>query len=181
MPSKGSARRYARAVFEIAQSADAFEKWQEELDVLGQVLGLPEVQSFLGASKVPAERKQALLDEHLKSVGDQARALAVMLVRRGRVHLAPQISQVYQELLDDHRGIVSATVTTAVPMDTDLRGRVEGDIRGRVGGAELRLSSVVDERIIGGIITRIGNQVIDGSTRTRLRNLRDWLHEGAAF
>jgi F-type H+-transporting ATPase subunit delta len=179
MPSAGSARRYAHAVFEIARDNDTFDQWADDLDTLTNVLGIPETQAFLSASKVPETQKQQLLDLHLGGVGDQARNLVTLLVRRGRVHLAPGIATSFQEMLDEHRGIVSATVTTAVLLDDDLRAAVESNLQELLGGRELRLSSTVDDTILGGMVARVGDQVIDGSTRTRLRNMRDWLREGA--
>jgi F-type H+-transporting ATPase subunit delta len=180
VPSTGSARRYARAVFEIARDSDTFDQWSGDLNTLSGVLGLPETQAFLTTSKVPDEHKQQLLDQNLDGVSTQARNLATLLVRRGRVHLAAGTAMAYQEMLDEHRGIVSATVTTAVPLDDDLRNQVESNLRDRLGGRELRLVSVVDESIVGGMVARVGDQVIDGSTRTRLRNMRDWLRDEAA-
>ena len=180
MPSTGSARRYARAVFEIARDNDTFDRWSEDLDTLARILGLPEMQAFLSASKVPEGQKQQLLDQHLGGVAEQARNLVTLLVRRGRAHLTSGIGTAYQEMLDEHRGIVSATVTTAVPLDEDLRTGVEDNLRELLGGRDLRLVSTVDETILGGMVARVGDQVIDGSTRARLRSMRDWLREEAA-
>jgi len=180
VPSTGSARRYARAVFEIARDNDTFDQWSDDLNTLSGVLDLSETQAFLTASKVPDDQKQQLLDRHLEGVSPQARNLVTLLVRRGRVHLAAGIATAYRDMLDEHRGIVSATVTTAVPLDDDLRKQVETNLQERLGGRELRLVSVVDESIIGGMVARVGDQVIDGSTRTRLRHMRDWLRNEAA-
>ncbi len=179
MPSTGSARRYARAIFEIARDNDSFDEWSDDLNTLSGVLDLSETQAFLTASKVPGDQKQQLLDRHLEQVSTQARNLVTLLVRRGRVHLAAGITTAYQEMLDDHRGIISATVTTAVPLDDDLRAEVEANLRDRLGGRDLRLVSVVDESVVGGLVARVGDQVIDGSTRTRLRHMRDWLRDEA--
>ena len=180
MPSTGSARRYARAVFEIALDNDTFDGWSDDLNTLAVVLGLPETQAFLSASRVSDQQRQQLLDQHLGGVSPQARNLVTLLVRRGRAHLAPGIEEAYRDMLDEHRGIVSATVTTAVPLADDLRSGVETSLRERLGGRDLRLASTVDEAILGGMVARVGDQVIDGSVRTRLRNMRDWLREEAA-
>ncbi len=179
MPSTGSARRYARAVFEIARDNDTFDRWSEDLDAVAAVLELPETQGFLTASRVSDEQKQRLLDEHLSDVSREARNLVAVLVRRGRAHLARGIDEAYRDMLDEHRGIVSATVTTAVPLADDLRDGVESSLRDRMGGRDLRLVSTVDENILGGMVARVGDQVIDGSVRTRLRHMRNWLRDEA--
>ena len=179
MPSGGSARRYAQAVFDIAREQDALDQWRDDLQTMADVLGLPDVQGFMSMPRITQENKQALLDQHLGGVSPMARNLASILIRRSRVHLAAGILADYLEMLDEERGVVSAQVTSAVPMDDDLQGQVQGILNRQVG-RDLRLSVDVDPEIIGGFIARVGDRVLDGSTRSRLRNLRDWLRDEAA-
>ena len=81
-------------------------------------------------------------------------------------------------MLDEERGVVAASVTSAEPMDDDLQEQVR-ELLNRQVGRDLRLSIDVDPEIIGGFVARVGDRVLDGSTRSRLRNLRDWLRESA--
>jgi F-type H+-transporting ATPase subunit delta len=177
--ASGSARRYAQAVFDIARDQGAFDAWRDDLQALTDVLGIKEVQEFLDAPQIADESKQQILDQHLGRLGEGARNLASLLINKRRVHLIKGIYQTYEEMLDEHRGVVSATVTTAVPLDSALQKQVEETLR-RQTGRELRLSTTVDPTILGGLVARVGDKVIDGSTRSRLRNLRDWLREEAA-
>ncbi len=179
MPSGGSARRYAQAVFDIAREQDALDQWRDDLQTVADILGLPDVQGFMSMPRVTQEIKQELLDQHLGGVSQMARNLASILVRRSRVHLAGGILTDYLEMLDEERGVVSAQVTSAAPMDDDLQDQVQVLLNRQVG-RDLRISVDVDPEIIGGFIARVGDRVLDGSTRSRLRNLRDWLREEAA-
>lgn len=179
MPSGGSARRYAQAVFDIAKEQDTLDQWRDNLQTLADVLGLPDAQAFMESPRVSEENKHQLLDQHLGSVAPLARNLAMILIRRNRSHLAQGILDGYLEMLDEERGIVAANVTSAEPMDDDLQEQVRR-LLNRQAGRELRLSVDVDPDIIGGFVARVGDRVLDGSTRSRLRNLREWLRESAA-
>ena len=178
MPSGGSARRYAQAVFDIAREQDTLDQWRDDLQTIADVLGLPDVQAFVESPRVSEENKQQLLDQHLDSAAPLARNLAMILVRRNRSHLAQAILDGYLAMLDEERGIVAASVTSAEPMDDDLQEQVR-ELLNRQVGRDLRLSIDVDPEIIGGFVARVGDRVLDGSTRSRLRNLRDWLRESA--
>ena len=179
MPSGGSSRRYAQAVFDIARDQDTLDQWRDDLQTIADVLGLPDVQAFVESPRVSQENKQQLLDQHLGSVTPLGRNLAMILIRRNRSHLAQGILDDYLRMLDEERGIVAASVTSAEQMDDDLQEQVR-QLLNRQVGRDLRLSVDVDPEIIGGFVARVGDRVLDGSTRARLRNLREWLRESAA-
>ena len=179
MPSGGSSRRYAQAVFDIAREQDTLDQWRDDLQTIADVLGLPDVQAFMESPRVSEENKQQLLDQHLGSVAQLGRNLAMILIRRNRSHLARGILADYLGMLDEERGIVAASVTSAEQMDDDLQEQVR-QLLNRQVGRDLRLSVDVDPEIIGGFVARVGDRVLDGSTRARLRNLREWLRESAA-
>lgn len=178
MPSTDSARRYAQAVFEIAREQGQIERWREDLRALSDVLSVPEVQTFLAAPRVPLSEKRAILERNLSAVSPLARNLALLLVRRGRVEQVRDILRFYEELANAERGVTSAEVITAVPLDPTQEARVRQMLQRQVKG-ELKLSVHVDPSIVGGIITRVGDQVLDGSTRTRLREMRERLKASA--
>lgn len=179
MASAGSGRRYAQAVFEIARDQDSYEEWLRDLQTLADVFGIQEVQTFLEEPRVSSEDKEKLLDEHLPSLSPLAKNLSHVLMAKKRIALAPGIFEAYQEMVDEERGVVSATVTSALALDAESQKKIEETLQERVG-RELRLSSDVDPDLVGGLVIRVGDRVIDGSTRTRLRNLRSWLREESA-
>jgi F-type H+-transporting ATPase subunit delta len=81
-------------------------------------------------------------------------------------------------MVDEEKGIVSATLTTAVPMKKDLQDKLEKFLSDETG-VRLRISTNVDPDLIGGVVARVGDKVIDGSTRTKLKNLKGWLTDEA--
>jgi F-type H+-transporting ATPase subunit delta len=123
---------------------------------------------------VPPKEKQALVKKALEGVEKEVLSLALILLRRGRTSLAPGIADAYQELLDEARGVSHATVTTAVPL-TDEELEVVKKKLAEIAGGEVVVETKVDEEILGGVVVRIGDRLIDGSTRNRLLALKQQL------
>jgi F-type H+-transporting ATPase subunit delta len=167
-----AARRYAEAIFELGRESDTLDQWQDDLGVLATVAGDGGVLAVLENIKTPMEQRLALLDRALSGMSPLAQNLARLLVSRGRFGLLPQIARVFGEMLDEHRGVVRAEAVTAVPLTDDERRAIVERLRAVTGARDIRLQSQVDPSIIGGLIVRIGDRLIDGSTRSRLIQLR---------
>jgi F-type H+-transporting ATPase subunit delta len=166
-----AARRYAEAVFQLAQAEGREDQWDEELDLLAELFGYATTQSWLLNPSVPASEKEALIRRALASTSEEARNLARLLVSRGRPALAAAIHEAYQARLDDARGIVHAVVTTAVPLANGDLAAIEERLAGMTG-RQVKMETSIDPSIIGGIVIRIGDKLIDGSTRARLLQLK---------
>lgn len=168
-----SARRYAEAVYQLAVEQDALEQWSNDLATIASFVSEPDVARVLESSRVPSSEKVRLLRAGLERAlfSPQAMNLAQLLEQRGKLGLTPQIQRAYQEMADDRRGIAHATVTTAVPLTDDERRAVTERLS-QITGKQVDVTPVVDERIIGGLVARIGDQLIDGSTRSRLVALK---------
>jgi F-type H+-transporting ATPase subunit delta len=168
------ARRYAEAAYLIAREDGTVEAWLEGLQAMAAAYGDPQAQRFFTNMRVPLEAKQQAVEEALKTIEPKARNLALLLLRRGRTGLAPQIAQAYQEMVDAEKGISHALVTSAVPLNDAELEAVRSKLTELTGG-EVQLRTEVDERIIGGLVVRIGDRLIDGSTRSRLSALKQRL------
>ena len=177
MPRSASARRYAQAVFQIADENDELESWLDDLTVLSVAVQDAELSAFLDAPQLSPSQKIAVLQSSLSdTIGPLALNLVSLLASRNLAGLMPGIVEQYQRLLDEHNGIERAEVVSAVPLDDAQRLSVEVLLREMVG-KEIRLTSRVDPQIIGGIVARVGDHVIDGSTATRLESMRRELIE----
>ncbi|MFL2639717.1 MAG: ATP synthase F1 subunit delta [Dehalococcoidia bacterium] len=179
MPSNVSGRRYAQAIFEISKETGDSDIWISDLERLSFVFSMEEVQEFLQSPKISLEEKDSFISENLKGLSDLAMNVASLLVRKNRASLAQSIFESYQEMVDEEKGIVSATLTAAVPMKKDLQDKLEKFLSDETG-VKLRISTNVDPDLIGGVVARVGDRVIDGSTRTKLKNLKGWLTDEAA-
>ncbi len=166
-----AAKRYARAAFEVALEHDALDRWAGDLRLIASVMGDDRAAAILLDTKVPLARRFRLLEATLEGIGPQAMNLAKLLVGKGRVSLAPQIAEAYDGLVDDHRGIAHATVATAVPL-TDAERQVVEQRLGEYTGKKVITHLEVEPAIIGGLVARIGDKVIDGSTRGKLLALK---------
>ena len=172
MPRAASAKRYARAVYEIALENGDLEGWHEDLGRLAGVLGDRELSALLDAPEVPTTNKLSVIKRVLEGVvGPLALNLVSLLATRNLVGLFPSLLEEYERLLDAHDGIVRAEVATAVSLDEGQRDRVAEALRGLLG-KDVRVSSVVRPEILGGLVARVGDKLIDGSTRAKLDEMR---------
>lgn len=168
-----SARRYAEAVFELAAEQGKLDEWGNDLATIAGFIGEADVARMLSSSRVPGSEKLRLLEAGLKQATFQPEAwnLVQLLHARNKLLLAPQIQRAYQEMADERRGVAHATVTTAVPLSEDERAAITAQLA-QITGKRVDVTAQVDEGIIGGMVARIGDQLIDGSTRSRLVALK---------
>lgn len=166
-----AARRYAEAAYLLAREEGKEEVWSAALSAMGSLFGDEQARSLLGSTRVPLAEKARLVEQGLAGVDPLVLNLARLLLRRGRTSLGTHIAEVFQELLDEAKGISHATVTSAVPLSKDDEGAVEQRLR-EITGGEVVLETEVDEGILGGLVVRIGDRLIDGSTKSRLLALK---------
>lgn len=173
-----AARRYADATFGVALAADALDRWRDDLALAAGTLALPEVAPLVDNPAVPLAKRQALVAELLGTrLSAPALRLVARLVERGRVGILPRVADEYVRLLNTHRGVVMAVVTSAVP----LTERETAAIRDRVAaaaGAAVELRAEVDPSLIGGLTVQVRDRLLDASIRGRLERLRTQLHTG---
>jgi F-type H+-transporting ATPase subunit delta len=167
-----SARRYAEAIFDLASESGAAVQWSGDLAQIADFAGDADVARIVASNRVPRDEKLRLLEAGLKPhVSPLAWNLVRLLEQRGKLRLAREIQVAFQERLDEQNGVAHAVVTTAVPLGNDERSAVAARLS-QLTGKHVDVTSVVDESIIGGVIARVGDQLIDGSTRARLIALK---------
>lgn len=168
------ARRYAQAVFRMALEQKELNVWQSDLRKIASVVRDEALFSLLTNREVSFDEKTKVLSERLGEIHPMALKLVSMLVARDRMGMIEDISDEYQQLLDNYHGVEGAEVadvTTAVPLDDEDRLKLAQRITDMVG-KPIVLRVKVDPGIVGGIIIRIGDKLIDGSIRSKLAALR---------
>ena len=179
MPQAASARRYAQAVFQIAVERDALDAWSGDLRSLAEAMEVQELMNVLDSPQMPLARK---VEAIRGAVGDGVEPLAAnllcVLASRNLAHLLPAVLDEYSRMIDEQRGIETAEVTSAVVLDDSQRENVTKILEG-VAGKKVRLHTLVRPEILGGIVARVGDRVIDGSVRTKLREMRRELADPA--
>jgi len=164
-------RRHAQAVFQIAVETNQLDKWLADLQLLASVLTDSTVRAFLENPKVKVEDKKELLRQVLVGVSPLALNLADLLVAKKRLHLLADLVAEYRRLMNAHRGIEEAEVTTAVGVDRPQAEKIGRGLAAMAGKGVL-LEMKVDPEILGGFVARLGDKLVDGSVRTRLEDLK---------
>jgi F-type H+-transporting ATPase subunit delta len=166
-----AARRYARAVFELAQEEGSVDEWARRTAKVRELFADPEVAAVLSNPTIATEQREGFVATAPKLFDDQATNLARLLIESGRIDEAREIDEEFQRLADDAAGRVRATVTTAVELESEERDRIARELSKRLD-REVKLSVVVDPRILGGMKLQYGDRVVDASVATRLEQLR---------
>ena len=169
--SDAIARRYAQAYFDLAQEAKALDARGEELQALAEQLGDPHVVSALANPRLKGDQRTALVLALLEGRSTPLRNLVRLLVDRGRFSALPQVAAHYRRLADRASGVVRAEVIAALPLDKSEATRIGRTLAERLGG-NVQTTVTHDPELLGGLVVRIGDRVIDGSVRSRLQQLR---------
>ncbi len=173
MASSAVARNYAATLFHLAAREEREEEYGILIDTVGDAYEKSErFQRFLDAPGVEVSTKREAIKESLSGMAPDPflRFLFVVLDRR-RHRILPSIAQAYGDLLDDRAGRIRATVTLPFEADEELRASVRTALEKRYGKT-VAASFEEDQRILGGVVVRVGDELFDASVRRRLDNMR---------
>lgn len=174
------AKRYAKALVDVAAGSGELEAVQQELSVLADLLREQrELRQFLANPSVLQRDKVRAFQEIV--AGLTLRPLTItflrILLEAGRLPALESILRAYEVLVDERLGRVKAVVTTAGALEAEAQGRLQQRLE-QMTGKSVYLEVQQDPRILGGLITQIGSLVYDGSLRTQLARLREQLVQG---
>lgn len=169
--ASGAAKRYGRAVFELAQQEGRIERWSESLSRLRSVLSDPQVAAVLSNPTIAVGERMQLVADSPHVVDPEATNLAKLLIESNRVRDIDAVVDEYERLADEAAGRVRATVTTAIELEPHDRTRIAGVLSKRLH-KEVNLQVAVDPRILGGLRLQYGDHVVDATVATKLQQLR---------
>ncbi len=174
MPAlKGAvARRYAEAIVDLAFQKDAVSRWRDELAIIRDAFLEPHLAAILHDPQTGLQRKRELVERVLGPyVSPEALNLARILVSKGRAPIVGEILREFDRMVDERMGIVEAQVTVPVeptPEETEqIRNAIEN-----MTGKKVRLEIEVDPSILGGLVIKIGDRLIDLSAAGKLKAMR---------
>ncbi|MEX2375600.1 MAG: ATP synthase F1 subunit delta [Dehalococcoidia bacterium] len=173
-------RRYALAIMEIARADQSLDSWLEVGEALESLTSESAFVAALQGDGMTDERFATIVRRVLPSVDEKQLNVFRLLRRKGRLSLGPSIASFLREIADEERGILRAVVTTAVELDDERREQVRQRIMQASGRQQVEIETRLDPAILGGIVIRIGDQLVDGSTRSRLHQLRSSLERAAS-
>ncbi len=164
---------YAHGIVAMARGEDVLGRVEDELLAVSRALETsPDLRSTLVDPQLPIEKKQAVI---VDLVGGRASSLTVsvleLIVAQNRVSDLPDIAMAVAEAAAASRNRAVAEVRSAVPLDSDTVQRLTASL-GRATGKEVEVKVIVDPTVIGGIVSRVGDTVIDGSIAHRLSQVR---------
>jgi len=168
------AKRFSQAAFKIALETKELDRWQSDLKKIASLGKDAAVISLLQDPRFHFDSKAKLLSEQLGDINPLALNLVYLLITRGKLNMVGEIADEYQRLLDSYRGIEQAEVTTAIPLDDEDKQRL-AEYLGAAVGKKIVVKPEVDSKLIGGIVARVGDKLLDGSTRSKLAALREEL------
>ncbi|MDA1279867.1 MAG: ATP synthase F1 subunit delta [Chloroflexi bacterium] len=170
-------RRYAQAAFELAIENNNLDRWEEDLALVKDVVGDPDVMGFLDAPSVSESAKLDGVSKLLADVEVMVRNTINLMTVNGDIAKFPDMYRIFGERSDEHRSIARADVVTAVPLEDKQRDLLAAGLGKLVGRKNVKITERVDPAVIGGVVARVGDRLIDGSTRTRLQAMRNSLAE----
>lgn len=178
MISTISARRYAQAIFQIAEANNSLDEWKTELRKLADLMKDEQIVELIDHPKMPFNLKAELIKQKLNTTNEIVLNFCYLLILKGRLKNADQIADEYDGLLDERRGIKHAVVTTAIPVDDAEKSKIASQLE-KITGKKVTIKLQVNPSILGGMIARIEDTLIDGSVRNKLDLLRRDLVEAS--
>lgn len=166
------AKRYAEALFEVAAEDGNLEQIKEEIQFVSEVFeSNPELKTIFVHPRLSKTEKKGMLEELFKGkVSEPVLNLSYITVDKGREGYLSEISKEFTILSNRKQGIVEAKAFTAVPMSEDELNALEERLSGRFN-KRVQLSNLIDESVIGGVLLKIGDKVIDGSIRGKMEEI----------
>jgi F-type H+-transporting ATPase subunit delta len=165
------ARRYAEACYEVARERVSVDPVAAELERARDILSDAQVRAVMANPRVTLEERSAALEGLLKGMSAPARNLVRLLVAHGRFALVPEVVAEYRAMVDAASGVLRIVVSSAVPLNRAAERRIEGVLAVRLAHP-VRLETVHDPALIGGLVIRMGDRVIDDSVRSHLQQLQ---------
>ena len=180
MTNRTAAIRYARALLDVAlkERTDPQAIESELSDFVNLFKVHPALDKVMLNPAVPVPRKRAAVAEIVKiaSLSSVTGKLLVLLAERDRLGILPELLEAYRERLLDHQKVVRAELTTAVALAPERADQIKQTLA-KATGRSVRLKTVVDPSLIGGLIARVGGTVYDASVTRQLQKMKDRLQE----
>ena len=177
--SYGIAERYATAIFDLCLEAGVLADLGKNIDELGASLkdsaDLSDMISSPIISRADQEAAITAIGKKLKLCSPLANGLALMAQKR-RLFVLPHLLRQLSERIADHKGEVTADVTSAVALTADQSKKLADTLKAQVGKT-VKVNATVDEDLIGGLVVKVGSKMIDTSIRSRLNSLQNAMKE----
>ena len=168
--SQTIARPYAEAAFSLAVEQGGLPAWSTALRRLAAVMRRPEAQAIVADPRLSVDRIAGLIADTVGELSAEQRNFVRVLAENDRLTVLPEIAVQFEEKLNRHDDVLDVDVVSAYPVTDSQLAEVVGTLQERFG-RKVKASSEVDPELIGGVMIRIGDEVIDASVRGKLAQL----------
>lgn len=176
LSNKQVGKRYTKALYEVAEEQKSVEEMLEDLKALKQVYEEnPGLGFALAGRSISRTEKLKILDTLKSQFGSLMQDFLGLVFDNNRMDCVIDIADAFIEKYDEVNGIVEATVTTAIDLDQAQAENLKSVIKKRFSVNEVNLTKIVDSNIIGGVIIRVGDQVVDGSVVKKFNDIKNML------
>jgi ATP synthase F1 delta subunit len=163
---------YARSLFEVARDTGRLDVVREQLgQVADAVGGDRELQTFFFSPYFSVPEKEEGFDRAFTGTDPIVRNFLGLLIEKHRMPVLFRVRQRFEAMWQEENRVLPVQITSAIPLD-EATVRSIGDRIGSQTGRRIQLSADVDPDVLGGLVLRVGNSVVDASIRNRLENLR---------
>ncbi|MCF6463939.1 F0F1 ATP synthase subunit delta [Clostridium sp. Cult1] len=165
-------KRYAEALFEAGLELDKLEKFKEDIENISKVLEAEtDLQKVLNHPKISKDEKKDLLTSIFKGkVSEEILNFLFVIVDKRREGSLIEISKEFEELFNEHNNILKVTAITAIDMDNKVKNKLVQVLSNKTNKT-IKLNNIVDRDIIGGVLLRVENKVIDGTIKGQLQSI----------
>jgi len=165
------ARPYAQAVFELAQEQGALSAWSGQLEILVRIATNEDMQHLLGDPRINKEQLERLvLDLASDGLDESGQNLVKVLIGAERFEFCPEIQALFEALKAEAEKVIEVEIRSAYPLDDSEKQQLAEAIRSRLGRS-VELDTNEDASLIGGVVVRAGDEVMDLSLRGRLEEM----------
>lgn len=166
------AQVYARSLFEVADEHDKLDTVRDQLGEFADALSKSrDLQTFLFSPYFSTDEKKDGLDKAVTGLDETLHHFFGLMLENHRMPVIFRVRRAYDALWEDRNQLLPVQITSAIDLDSSVADRIGEEI-GKQTGRKVELTSSVDPDILGGIVLRVGNSILDASIRTRLENLR---------
>lgn len=175
------AKRYAKALFNLAEQDKAIEQYGQELDQFVRLLGeLPNLADGIENPLYPAAVRKSLFATVAENAGMTpiVRSFITLLVEKKRVQHIGEMADYYHKLIDEHANVARAQLRAATALSEEVVGGIAKSLE-KMTGKKVVIEFKEDPSLIGGVVAQIGDLVLDGSVKRQLLNFKETLKRGA--
>ena len=164
------ARPYVQAAFEVAQKQADLKSWSEMLQVLTELMSNEEIRAAVASPRGKSSQVEELMLQLAGTLNKEQGNFVRILAQGGRLNVVAEIAGLFEMLRAEAEKSAQVTVSSAFELSAEQQARIAAALKARLG-TEVKLSCTVDKGLLGGIVIRMGDKVIDGSANTRLAEL----------